>query len=73
MTRPSWRKPFGAFLIMAIIIIWAVLVLIASPLIEKLPVILQAVVYTFAGIAWIMPLKPLLAWMEADIESGRQR
>jgi hypothetical protein len=73
MTTPSWRKPFGAFLIILIIMIWAGLVLLASPLIEKLPPLVQAVVYTIAGMAWILPLKPLLAWMEAGVTSGDQR
>ncbi|TZG26392.1 DUF2842 domain-containing protein [Sphingomonas montanisoli] len=64
MSEPSWRKPFGIFVILALIMIWAVLVLLASPLIERLPALLQAVVYTIAGIVWILPLKPLLSWME---------
>ena len=64
MNEPSWRKPFGMFLILALIAIWAVLVLLASPLIERLPALLQAVVYTILGIVWILPLKPLLSWME---------
>jgi predicted membrane channel-forming protein YqfA (hemolysin III family) len=73
MTTPSWRKPFGAFLIIFIIMIWAGLVLLASPLIEKLPALVQAVVYIIAGMAWILPLKPLLAWMEAGVASEDQR
>ncbi|RYD61424.1 MAG: DUF2842 domain-containing protein [Sphingomonadales bacterium] len=64
MSEPSWRKPFGMFVILVLITIWAVLVLLASPLIERLPSLLQAVVYTVAGIVWILPLKPLLSWME---------
>lgn len=64
MSEPSWRKPFGIFVILALITIWATLVLLASPLIERLPALLQAVVYTVAGIIWILPLKPLLSWME---------
>ncbi|RVT92619.1 DUF2842 domain-containing protein [Sphingomonas crocodyli] len=64
MSEPSWRKPFGMFLILALIVIWSVLVLLASPLIERLPALVQAVVYTFLGIVWILPLKPLLSWME---------
>ena len=64
MNEPSWRKPAGIFLILLIIAVWAMIVLFASPLIEKLPVLLQAVVYTAAGIVWILPLRPLLAWME---------
>ena len=64
MNEPSWRKPAGIFLILFIIAVWAMIVLFASPLIERLPVLLQAIVYVAAGIVWILPLKPLLAWME---------
>jgi len=64
MNEPSWRKPAGIFLILFIIAVWATIILFASPLIEKLPVLLQAVVYIVAGIVWILPLRPLLAWME---------
>lgn len=64
MHEPSWRKPAGIFLILLIIAVWALIVLFASPLIERLPVLLQAIVYVAAGIVWILPLKPLLAWME---------
>lgn len=64
MDEPSWRKPAGIFLILFIIAIWAILVLLASPLIERLPFLVQALVYVAAGIVWILPLKPLLAWME---------
>jgi predicted membrane channel-forming protein YqfA (hemolysin III family) len=64
MNEPSWRKPFGMFAILLLIAVWAIIVLFASPLIERLPMLLQAVVYTVAGIVWILPLKPLLSWME---------
>lgn len=64
MHEPTWRKPAGIFLILLIIAVWALIVLFASPLIERLPVLLQAIVYVVAGIVWILPLKPLLAWME---------
>ncbi len=64
MNEPSWRKPFGIFLILLLIAVWATIVLIASPMIEKLPVLMQMLVYLAAGIIWILPLKPLLAWME---------
>ncbi len=67
--RPTWRKPAGAFLIIALIIVWAVLVLIASPWINALPVLVQTVSYLIVGVAWILPLKPLLLWME----TGRWR
>ncbi|SDC24520.1 Protein of unknown function [Sphingomonas sp. YR710] len=64
MTNPSWRKPFGMFLILLIIAVWAALVLQIAPLIAVLPQLVQAIVYLVLGMAWILPLKPLLAWME---------
>ncbi|HEX7784093.1 MAG TPA: DUF2842 domain-containing protein [Sphingobium sp.] len=62
--QPSWRKPAGMFLILLLITIWAVIVASLSAWIGQLPALVQAVVYVFAGIVWIVPLKPLLAWME---------
>lgn len=69
MIEPSWRKPFGIFLILLIIFLWAIIVATASPWIGRLHILVQALVYTAAGIVWILPLKPLLAWME----TGRWR
>lgn len=62
--EPSWRKPFGMFLILAIILVWAVIVGSFSGQIARLPALAQIVVYAVAGVIWIAPLKPLLAWME---------
>jgi predicted membrane channel-forming protein YqfA (hemolysin III family) len=64
MSEPSWRKPAGVLLMLTIIMVWALIVLLASPLIERLPALVQAIVYLIAGIVWILPLKPLLSWME---------
>lgn len=61
---PSWRKPVGMFLIMGLIGVWAVLVLLVTPVILTLAWPLQALFFAFAGIVWIVPLKPLLRWME---------
>lgn len=62
--RPSWRKPAGMFLILAVIGLWAVLVASFSHVIGTWPQIIQATVYIVAGIIWIAPMKPLLRWME---------
>lgn len=64
MSEPSWRKPAGILLILAIIAIWAALVASLAAFIENWPVPAQAIFYLVAGIAWIAPLKPLLRWME---------
>lgn len=69
--NPSWRKPFGVLLILLLIVVWAPLVLLASPLIERLHILLQAIIYLIAGIVWIMPLRPLLVWMERAPQQDR--
>lgn len=63
-SRPSWRKPAGMLAILAIIVVWAGLVVSATPMIGALPVLIQGIIYMVAGIIWIAPLKPLLIWME---------
>lgn len=67
MTEPSWRKPVGVFGILAWITLWVVLVASLSGSVGAWPVLVQALFYLVAGIAWIYPLKPLLQW----IETGR--
>jgi hypothetical protein len=62
--NPSWRKPAGMLIILAIITVWAILVISLSPWIGQAHWSLQAIAYTFLGIVWIMPLKPLLMWMD---------
>lgn len=64
MNEPSWRKPAGIFAILALITLWAVLIASFSGRIGDWPVLAQALFYLVAGIAWILPLKPLLRWME---------
>lgn len=66
---PSWRKPVGALAIIMLIIVWCVLVASLSATVGTWPVLVQLVFYVFTGIVWILPLKPLLRWME----TGRWR
>jgi hypothetical protein len=61
---PSWRKPVGMMIILAIIAFCAIIVVGFSDHIARLPVLAQAVVYMIAGVIWIAPLRPLLIWME---------
>ncbi len=62
--EPSWRKPAGVGLILLLIAVWAVIVVSASALIQGLPWPVHVLYYLIAGIVWILPLKPLLRWME---------
>ncbi len=69
MNEPNWRRPAGVFGILAWIALWVVLVVSLSGSVSGWPVLVQAFFYLIAGIAWIVPLKPLLQW----IETGRFR
>lgn len=64
MIEPSGRKLFGIAGILLLILVWAVLVASAASIVGDWPVLAQAVFYLVTGIVWIVPLKPLLRWME---------
>jgi hypothetical protein len=67
--EPSWRKPVGAIVIVMTALIWVVAVASFSSEIGRLPVLVQLPIYVVLGLVWIMPLRPLLQWME----TGRWR
>lgn len=62
--EPTWRQPAGIALILAWIAGWSVLVVTASALIAQLPAPVHILYYLVGGLVWILPLKPLLRWME---------
>ena len=64
MTEPSWRKPAGIFAILGLIALWAVIVASLSATVQRWPILLQALFYLVTGLVWVLPLKPLLRWME---------
>lgn len=66
---PSWRKPVGALAIITLIIAWAAVVTSLWPVVNAWHWIGQMLFYVVAGTMWILPLKPLLLWME----TGRWR
>jgi Protein of unknown function (DUF2842) len=64
MIEPSWRKPAGILGILLLILIWAVLVASLSPWIGGYHILIQMVFYLATGVMWILPLGPILQWME---------
>ena len=62
--QPSPRKLAGIALIVMLIVVWAALVATMAPLVGKWPVLVQGAFYLVVGIAWILPLKPLIRWTE---------
>jgi uncharacterized protein (DUF983 family) len=67
--EPRPRPAAGVFMIIGIIIVWAVLVASVSDIVSRWPALVQLVFYMVAGIIWILPLRPILRWSE----TGRWR
>lgn len=69
--QPSVRKLAGIVLILAIIVIWAAFIATFAPFVGQWPVLLQAPYYLVVGVAWVVPLKPLIRWIETGSFRGR--
>jgi hypothetical protein len=67
--KPTWRKPAGIGLILLLIAGWAFLVATGADHLAGLSWPVHALYFIAAGLVWILPLKPLLRWME----TGRWR
>lgn len=71
--RRRTRKLIGATLMLAFVMVYALCAMVAAEarLIQHAPGAVQAVFYAVVGLAWILPLMPLIAWMEKpDVDAG---
>lgn len=71
MTQPSFRKLGGIAAILLLITLWATFVATLAPFVGHWPVLAQAPYYLVMGTIWILPLKPLLRWIETGSFRGR--
>jgi hypothetical protein len=64
---PSWRKPVGMLLILALIMAWVIAVASLSRTVGNWPILVQLGFYLVTGIVWlwILPMRRILIWMEA--------
>jgi hypothetical protein len=62
---PSARKLIGIALILLLIVFWAGFVATLAPFVGRWPILVQAPFYLIMGIAWIIPLKPLIRWSQS--------
>jgi predicted membrane channel-forming protein YqfA (hemolysin III family) len=62
--EPSPRKLFGIALILLLIVVWAAFVASMARIVGGWPILLQAAFYLVMGLAWIVPLKPLVRWIQ---------
>jgi hypothetical protein len=66
------RKLIGAVTILAFVMLYALMAMVvAQGRIQDASKAVQAVFYLIVGMAWILPLMPLIRWMERpDPEEG---
>jgi len=64
MAEPSPRKLIGIMAILLLIVLWAAFVASLAQVVGQWPILLQAPYYLVMGIVWIVPLKPLVRWIE---------
>ncbi len=62
--KPSSRKPAGVLLIVAGLLIYAGIAARLVAAAGTLPWYVAVPVYAVLGAAWLLPMKPLLQWME---------
>jgi hypothetical protein len=67
--KPTLRIPLGILALLVVLGVYAIAVAWASPWIGQLPILAQALVYLVLGVAWLLPLRRFLIWME----TGRWR
>jgi len=72
MSDPSHRKLAGIALIVGLIVLWAAFVASLAQVVGKWPVLVQAPYYLFMGVAWVIPLKPLVRWIETGSFRSRR-
>jgi hypothetical protein len=62
--EPSPRKLVGIAAIVLLILVWTAFVASMARVVGGWPVLVQAPFYLVMGLAWIIPLKPLVRWIQ---------
>lgn len=73
--KMRWKKFLGVFLLIGIVIIYSLLVMrVAVAVLPTAGGIVQFVFYAVAGMAWVVPVRYLIVWMNTpgrkDKENG---
>jgi len=59
------RKFLGTIVMLVFVVIYALLVMVlAQPVLNGAGKFVEALFYLIAGLAWILPLMPLIKWMD---------
>lgn len=62
--EPSYRKLIGIALILLLIVVWAAFVASMARIVGAWPILVQAPFYLAMGLVWIIPLKPVVRWIQ---------
>lgn len=58
------RKLIGAFGLLALVIVWALLAMaLAQSALTDINGFVAAIYYVVAGLGWVLPAMPLISWM----------
>ena len=63
---PSFRKLIGAAAMLAFVVVYALvaMALADSRPVNEAPGLVRSLVYIVLGLAWVLPMMPLILWME---------
>jgi L-lactate permease len=64
--RRRTRKLVGTFAMVAFVVVYALIVmaLAQTPLLQNAAAWAQGIFYVVGGLGWIVPIMPLIRWME---------
>ena len=62
--KPTLRIPLGILALLFVLALYALAIAWASQWIGQLPVLIQAPIYLVLGVAWLLPMRRFLIWME---------
>ncbi len=69
-----WKKLLGVFLLIGLIAIYALLVMrVAVAVLPEAGPILEFVFYAVAGLAWVIPVRYLIVWMNTPGKSDAEQ
>ncbi len=67
------RKLIGAILMIAFVLAYALFAMaIADSRVSEAPEAVRAIVYAALGLVWVLPLMPLIRWMQRPDPQGRR-
>ncbi len=64
--NPRTRKLFGGAVMLGFVLVYALvaMALADSRPVSQAPEILRTTIYVVLGLAWVLPMMPLIVWME---------